>query len=475
MPPPFEDEELATLSEQPSESLVGGSQPQLPALALAWLSGEQSRIGEVCLLPVSDGWGPPRVFGRGESRADDPERRAQLVRQLPGGVREATPISNPHISRVQLLLRAHTDGRIAIENLGRSQTYRNGERFESAELRPGDVLRIGQQALLLCVVRPAWARAGHVGQNHAFGQADRHGLVGESPAVWELRRNIHVAAAEDSHVLLLGETGTGKELAARAIHADSPRRQLRLVARNAATLPEGLVDAELFGSARNYPNAGMPDRPGLIGEAHGSTLFLDEFGELSHALQVHLLRVLDEGEYQRLGESMRRQSSFRMIAATNRPIDCLREDVIARFKMRIGLPSLAERREDIPLLIRRAAESSSERRSATGAAGTTDFPIGLVEKLLRHPFTGNIRELQALVFRFSYEPTYQQWDVWQEPGRPSTGPARAPSREEIERCLQQNGWNQEKTWRSLGLSSRYALRRLLRKLGIEQPPSSPGN
>ena len=140
--------------------------------------------------------------------------------------------------------------------------------------------------------------------------------------------------------LLLGESGTGKELAARAVHQLSQRGRQQFVARNAATLPAGLIDAELFGNAKNYPNPGMPERRGLIGEADGGSLFLDEIGELPVELQAHLLRVLDgDGEYQRLGEGVARRSNFRLIAATNRDPSTLKHDLAARFTARIELPT----------------------------------------------------------------------------------------------------------------------------------------
>src|SRR5262249_49824490 len=156
-------------------------------------------------------------------------------------------------------------------------------------------------------------------------------------------------AARAGHVLLVGPSGCGKELAAQAIHARSTRASRKLVSRNAATLPPGLIDAELFGNVANYPNAGMAERPGLIGEADGSTLFLDEIGELPETLQAHLLRVLDEGgEYQRLGDARRRKSDLRLVAATNRSIDELKPDLAARLPLRVALHGLDERPEDIP-------------------------------------------------------------------------------------------------------------------------------
>src|SRR5690348_15490748 len=131
-------------------------------------------------------------------------------------------------------------------------------------------------------------------------------------------------ARRPGHVLLTGASGTGKELAARAIHALSKRSGQRLVARNAATLPESLIDAELFGNAKNYPNPGMAERAGLVGQADGSTLFLDEIAELPSSSQAHLLRVLDDGEYHRLGDGLARRSDFRLVAATNRDVSSLK-------------------------------------------------------------------------------------------------------------------------------------------------------
>src|SRR5262249_14365097 len=167
------------------------------------------------------------------------------------------------------------------------------------------------------------------------------------------------------NVLIHGPSGTGKELAARAVHALSRRAKRPLVARNAATLPPGLVDAELFGNVKNYPNPGTPERPGLIAQADGGTLFLDEIGELPWDLQAHLLRVLDAGgESHRLGEATARRASIRLVAATNRAPGELKHDLLARLTLRLVMPELAARPEDIPLLVRhllrRAAEQSPD-------------------------------------------------------------------------------------------------------------------
>ena len=183
--------------------------------------------------------------------------------------------------------------------------------------------------ILLCARRPPSLpalRSANARQSFRFGSADPSGYVGESPQAWNLRDEVALAAARREHVLILGESGTGKELVAQAVHALGARATRRFVARNAATVPSGIIDAELFGSAANYPNAGMPERPGLVGEADGSTLFLDEIGELPTELQTHLLRLLDGGDYQRLGDARRRTANLRVVAATNRPMGQLKPD-----------------------------------------------------------------------------------------------------------------------------------------------------
>jgi two-component system nitrogen regulation response regulator GlnG/two-component system response regulator HydG len=231
--------------------------------------------------------------------------------------------------------------------------------------------------------------------------------------MWALRDRVAFFAARDVHVLLLGESGTGKELVARAIHALSPRRGRPLVSRNAATLPAGLVDAGLFGNVKNYPQAGMPERPGLIGEAEGGTLFLDEIGELPLELQTHLLRVLDNrGEYQRLGEATRRSTDFRLIAATNRSPDEMRSDLLARMSLRLMLPGLNDRREDIPLLIRhllrrialrdggiRQRFFAQEQLPEGGTKLEPRVAPSLVRALCAHRYSTNVREIDAILWQ----------------------------------------------------------------------------
>ena len=146
---------------------------------------------------------------------------------------------------------------------------------------------------------------------------------------------------QPEHVLVSGESGTGKELLANALHARSSRAKQPLVSRNASTFPETLIDAGLFGNAKNNP--GTPERPGLFGQATDATLFLDEIAELPQTLQTHLLSVLDAGECQRLGEAHARHANLRLIGATNPRTSLISEAAIGRRRIR------TERRDDRPV------------------------------------------------------------------------------------------------------------------------------
>jgi two-component system nitrogen regulation response regulator GlnG/two-component system response regulator HydG len=449
-------------------------------------------MGEVAMLPPGHP-GPDRILGRGGEGGTDQHPRIAPQRHRPGRILSTPAINSPKVSRVQLRLRACGDDTIEVENLGRCKLLHNGLESTLCTLRAGDTIEVGSQLVFLCVQRPAWIVGPAMDVSIPFGEPDDHGVVGESPAVWELRHRLAFVGPRSGHVLVRGESGTGKELVARALHAISSRAARPLVARNAATLPEGIVDAELFGNLRNYPNPGMPERPGLIGEADGSTLFLDEFAEIAPAVQAHLLRVLDQGEYQRLGETRMRRSDFRLIAATNRLQHAIKSDVLARLVFRIETPSLNERKEDIPLiavhLLRRMARtdpSSAARFFSGGDAGNyPKLSSSLIRMLVQHTYTTNVRELEALLWQALAE---SRGDLIEAPlrlrerasvGGPSQGAgatrvveagadalgALTPSA--IQACLDAHHGIIEDAWRPLGLSSRHALARLIRKHGIE--------
>jgi DNA-binding NtrC family response regulator len=477
--------EPSTLTgEDPADSAVLGEGPELLGLAIAWSASEPGRAGEVCTVPPTRG--APFIMGRGDLCPDGEELRLNFVRERGDTFDPRPPLASRRISRRQLRIRAHGTQSLTVENIGRCPLLHNGVRVNSAMVEPGHTLQLGQELLLLCVLRQAWMRPSRAAPALVFGLPDAHGIVGESPAIWELRRQIAFLAPRDEHVLIVGESGTGKELAARAVHALSSRSHMPLVARNAATFPDGLVDAELFGHTRDYPSAGMPKREGVVGQATGGTLFLDELGELPAALQPHLLRVLDSGQYHRLGDSTVRVSDFRLIGATNQP-NALRPDLAARLKLRLHLPGLDERREDIPLLAAHMLRSIARRNSDIAerifpggdVEGTEPrMALALVDTLLRRAYRTHVRELEAFLWEALAAAPEQVLGIPRRtsPSLDPVGPNAPPraatpqqfSAEAIEVALAENEGSIERTWRALGLGNRHVLARLIAKHGVRR-------
>jgi transcriptional regulator with AAA-type ATPase domain len=226
-----------------------------------------------------------------------------------------------------------------------------------------------------------------------------HDLVGISAAIQDLRKAIARAANAPFTVLLEGESGSGKELVARAIHRAGSRRERRFSALNCAAMPEDLVDAELFGHAKGAFTGAAVERLGLFESADGGTVFLDEVGELSARAQAKVLRVLQEGEIRRIGENFTRAIDARLIAATNRSLRAevdagrFRQDLLYRLDViRISVPPLRERVEDIPLLAARFWQQSAERVGSKAVLGQ-----GALCALARYDWPGNVRELQNVL------------------------------------------------------------------------------
>ncbi len=230
-------------------------------------------------------------------------------------------------------------------------------------------------------------------------------LLGVSEAIIDVRRSVERAAAAPFAVLIEGESGSGKELVARAVHKGGPRRDRPFVTLNCAAVPDELVESELFGHARGAFTGALADRPGVFEEAHTGTLFLDEVGELSPRAQAKVLRVIQEGELRRVGENMSRRVDVRLVAATNR--DLRAEAAAGRFRLdllyrldviRIVVPPLRDRRDDIPVLIEHIWREASARYGSRAALGGA-----VVAALTRYDWPGNVRELQnvlaALVVR----------------------------------------------------------------------------
>ena len=419
-----------------------------------------------------------RVLGRGSGDADDKRPRLLGFRQRPGENAPVEPFRSPTLSKAQLLVQNVNAQTLSLKNVGRLRLLVNGDAVDEARVVPGDVVELGSQLAFLCDLRPRRLRSATGSYQHDFGAPDAHGFVGESRAAWQLRAEIAFAARHGGHVLVLGASGTGKELVAQALHVLSQRPGV-LIARNAATLPEALVDAELFGNLKNYPNPGMAERKGLIGAADGGTLFLDEFADLPSDAQAHVLRVLDNGEYHRLGEDRPRRSSFRLVAATNRPEAALRLDLAARFDLKLRTPGLADRREDIPSIARHVLRAACGKdASLLARAFTPDGALNcdavFVRHLVQHDYPANVRELRQLLWQAlsASDSGALAWPLT-EAAEAASESAFPTERLALQRALDENNGSLERTWRALGLSSRHALSRLLRKhaISITKKPS----
>jgi DNA-binding NtrC family response regulator len=226
------------------------------------------------------------------------------------------------------------------------------------------------------------------------------GLVGRSAAMIELYKQIARVAPTKATVLIMGESGTGKELVARAIHKHSSRSAGSFVPVNCGALTETLLEAELFGHVRGAFTGAVSDRKGLWEEAEGGTLFLDEIGETSPAMQVKLLRALQQGEIRRVGASKTTRVNTRVIAATNRNLETevkngtFREDLFYRLSVvTLRVPALSERRSDIPLLADRFLRTASERME--GRVFRLDEET--MKILVAYDWPGNVRELESAI------------------------------------------------------------------------------
>lgn len=450
------------------------------ALVCTWSYSQPERIGEVALLPTQVG---TRLLGRGTPQADDPASRVEWLRQRPGDNERCGPLQGSGMSRRQMLLRPKNRS-VEVEQLGRAALTLNGTTRSRASATVGDVIEVEGEWQWLVVERPPKLDPLRHRQpaEHDFGMADPNGVVGESIAAWELRDRIAFAADRVDHVLIVGPSGVGKELAACALHQRSPRREGKLVARNAATLPDTLVDAELFGNVAGYPNATMQERPGMVGEANGGTLFFDEIGELKPELQTHLLRVLDSGgEYQRLGDARQRRSDFRMVAATNRPESDLKGDLAARFVHRVEISGLNERREDIALLTRHLilqAAREDEQIAATfvanwdGVSGQPRLAPNLMQCLLRHNYGYHVRELSNVLWRSIASSRGNHLQLTDEVARilrteEPTATVESLDPTHVQQVLDNCGGNQAQAYRRLGLKNRDVLYRFIKKHGLE--------
>ena len=233
------------------------------------------------------------------------------------------------------------------------------------------------------------------------------GVVGKGRAMARVFQLLETVAPTNSTILITGETGTGKEVVARAIHHNSPRRLFRFIALNCTAIPETLLEAELFGHVRGAFTGAVGNRQGRLEQAHKGTLFLDEVGTMSTALQTKLLRVLQEREFERVGDSHTTKVDVRVIAATNSDLTRMvadgqfREDLFYRLNViPVELPPLRERKEDIPLLVQHFLDKF---RAADMSAGQSRPALTVAQDAVRHlmaySWPGNVRQLENAIER----------------------------------------------------------------------------
>jgi formate hydrogenlyase transcriptional activator len=227
-------------------------------------------------------------------------------------------------------------------------------------------------------------------------------IIGNSASLRRVLKGVGTVAPTDSTVLIYGETGTGKELIARAIHDLSPRRSKPFVKLNCAAIPTGLLESELFGHEKGAFTGAIAQRIGRFEVANGGTIFLDEIGEIPLELQTKLLRVLQEREFERLGSSRTLRTDARLIAATNRDLEAMvsdqkfRSDLFFRLNVfPVHVPPLRERQGDIPLLVRHFTQQFSRHMKKV----METIPSATMDALCRYHWPGNIRELQNVIER----------------------------------------------------------------------------
>jgi transcriptional regulator with AAA-type ATPase domain len=460
---PLVDELDGTATQSPEDAVSDdrdADQELFLHLTILWSGHEPDRVGECCALSRA------ALLGRGPAASPKDPPKLEFARARPGENLPTGALQAPTLSRRQLKL-TPDGGTLLVENVGKGQLRHNGTAVAECRAKPGDTLAVA--GVLLCLVseRPR-VLPRHDYAPFEFATPDADGILGETFSIWELRRELHSLAKSEAHAFIFGESGAGKELCARALHRQSSRGRHPLVSRNAATIPESLVEAELFGQAKNYPNAGAAERQGLIGLAHHSTLFLDEIGELGERQQANLLRVLDSGEYQRLGEDQLRQSDVRVLAATNRPLEVIKPDVLARFTERLTVLGLTARQGDVPLLVRHLLKRLAKTRSLSQPPTPS---LELIDALCRHRYTSNFRELERLVLvalNHSNGATLELTDSL-EKELVLDAPTAALAPERVRAVLAEARTATEAAHR-LGLPSRFALYRLLKKLGMEDAP-----
>lgn len=477
-----------------------------------WSRHQPRTTGEIALLDpeIHTEWS----MGCDEGAGYAPVARVRYFRQLPGSLVPGDPITGHSISRDQVRfdVSAHSLG---VRNTGKEQVFVNGTPIPAdppTPLAPGDVILLRRHSAYLVVRRatemppvPAYVLG-----THAYGEPDADGIVGQSPGAWAMRLAAANAGRSNRHAFVYGESGSGKELLAKAIHRHSARKGA-YVAANAAAIPESILELELFGCVRDYPNPRSPARPGYIGRTErNGTCFLDEFGQLTEDMQARLLRAM-QGESTTLGDAEPHPIDVLIIAATNKVGFGVKHDVLKRFPHVITLPSLRERLEDVPLLAREIVRREARKHPKTAARFIRQepdgyeyaaFSAGLVQALVKLRLDGNVRDLENLLVVAMQETQANaeaagdlegpltvelpsDMSRWQSPAATAAAQKAPPTKEErdeadsllagfdeeraiVVTALERCGWNIELAARDLGMT-RDQVKYRMKKFHIKRP------
>lgn len=401
--------------------------------------------------------------------------------RLPGadGMEVLNSIRNLDIDIPAIMISAHGDTRAAVRAVKLGAADYLSKPFELDELihTINTVLDQNQTALEL--------------EYHRKRDVPANGLIGDCTVMSNLRTTIErVAKSSASRILLLGESGTGKALVARAIHGESPRSSRAFIEVNCAALPEQLIESELFGAEKGSYTGAHQKRTGLVKLADGGSLFLDEIGELPLALQAKFLHFLENGAYRPVGSEHSASADVRVIAATNRDLaeevrlGNFREDLFYRLNViTIDIPALRERGDDIIKLV----EHFADKQAKAEGCQPIKFALETVDILLAHRWRGNVRELKNLIERLTIlypakmiypellpaEFHEDELDGEREPHQPASSNAPqlqdrldTTERNLVRDALDQANGHKGRAAEILGIS-RHALKRRLQRLGLQ--------
>lgn len=397
---------------------------------------------------------------------------------------DGLPLGHGGVSRLPVKIRREADGKVSVTPPdSRMLVELNGLEvsgsavLDAAQLNAGVVLGLGRSILLCLHLANALPQDKMV-----------PGLIGVSSAVRKIRQAIHGVAGTDIAVLVLGETGTGKEVVANAVHALGARADRPLVAVNMAALNDALAAAELFGAAKGAYTGAQAVRVGLFGEADNATLFLDEIGNTPASVQPMLLRVLESGEYRPIGGDRDKRSNARIIAATDQDLSdpAFNQPLLRRLEaFAIHLPALRERREDIGVLIAHLLARSSAADAADAAdAVNTALPFEFVSACANYEWPGNVRQLAhvlnraILALRGGTIPVFTEFVLAKQDGHsvPSSLPVPSARRaigeltdEDVLAALHRNGWQIQAAARALGISRPSMYKRIEAHPAIRRP------